>query len=1354
MVIGAQPRCAELAQERFCTIPKEGRVEKLRPYLKRYELFPPRRNPDNAPIRMEELRALVRRWNLHHRRHFWRNHYAKDDVVGALNKHVKDMKTKQDNVESKKAKKRVADRRRHGQNSYGETWDPAKSSLKRADAHIKRIREDNRIEQQREEQERLVPQTIEEPIETGIIYKSRWGQGKATASPLQGDPLEKGNCNEQVGSNNDVSQPFEIGNKNMHEATAEPNSGKIHAQRNCSSALLNMTLRNQMSKAFLEEFGLLPALLDLMHVDQDIEVLDNCLKSLVNILSEGYKIPKIVEAGAVPVIKALVCHPDGQVLHLTALVLLAFSSQHGLEEWLVQDGAVPALNLLSRNANLHTARLAISSLVNVAVTLTAAQADSMQRLVLRTINNILEEATDVGVLHFCALMTNNLTVLENVRAYLDYQVADIAMSILTKLGPNSNETVALCAATMFNMLTFKSCRTHLAQRNVVAECQRLMDMCGSSVRHSCIMVLAEMSKYSDLTSCLLDGGILHTFSCNLSAAEPHSVAISAAGLSSLAADPENHARVLESEGALTMLINALGVDHIDAQHHVLCLLCGLVSNEATQSKVVLAGVVTAVREMSNRQSHATNISLILYNISCNPSIAGRLIDDYSVIPLLVELVKKYQPIVQAACLGTLQNLSTNTLFQRQMLNGGVMEALEAAKDVDGGALSGQCASVLYNFSHHEPTITQVIELGGVFLLTHLSYAHFNKTKQLCAAAFCNMTLFRVIMDNNFLTSLIIMSNATDFTLVLCCAKTFANLSTYPRGRTFLGGNKSVMPALIAMMRSGVNEAAQVQFLCSIALCNVLSVFLPKEAIINLVTTGVVQDLIAVTVLRVNEVSTKEILARALFNLLARDDTRKFIADQDTVFALIRLTRLQSPDLNTICLRAIHNLSCEISVYESKLLEMGAESMLVDQALFPNGGLEAKKMCGAALAMISSASIASVCALSKVNITNAIRAVMVVKDKDTLEQCATILFNISKVETCQLELAEQEVIGVLVPLHAMCSAVAKNLCIATLCNLSCCLEAHRHISTQAIFIMLGNTIRAAHLSSITRLDALTVVVNLITHYAPAQQAAVETSVSSALCGLLVHEKDKILVSKAFRDMASHTLGHKQIISEGGMGALARLAKAENAQIKQDVATALCRLSGSKELALDMVDEELVAALFWLTLEDLLNLTESVLLRCSVVCRNVALNNDALTKISADGERFSKVLERLASTNNNEIQVNVSNVFLRITSCRNSINMVTQGNMVAIIVGLVETGGEDVKQLCSAALNQLPQHMVKTDGRTVKVLVAVLQLADGGVMGGFGSVISEPSVQDLKQWSLCKSSITENPVSTKASWLNEV
>lgn len=160
--------------------------------------------------------------------------------------------------------------------------------------------------------------------------------------------------------------------------------------------------------------------------------------------------------------------------------------------------------------------------MNIAITLTAAQADSMQRVVVRTVTTLLAETCDADCLHFCALAAKNLTVLDNVRAYLDDQVAGIAIDILARLGTGSDDTVIICTGTLFNCLAFKQSRVRATDKNIVAECQRLIGVCGADAQHSCTVLLAELSKYSDVAHRLLDGGIMEIFSSNLSAPDPRS----------------------------------------------------------------------------------------------------------------------------------------------------------------------------------------------------------------------------------------------------------------------------------------------------------------------------------------------------------------------------------------------------------------------------------------------------------------------------------------------------------------------------------------------------------------------------------------------------------------------------------------------------------------------------------------------------------------------------------------------------------------------------------------------------------------------------------------------------------------
>lgn len=92
----------------------------------------------------------------------------------------------------------------------------------------------------------------------------------------------------------------------------------------------------------------------------------------------------------------------------------------------------------------------------------------------------------------------------------------------------------------------------------------------------------------------------------------------------------------------------------------------------------------------------------------------------------------------------------------------------------------------------------------------------------------------------------------------------------------------------------------------------------------MVALGIVKDLAVIMMLRVNDVShkgndpsslstylptyhqlqvnTKTLLGKALFNLMVREDTRELVDGQDVTQSLLRLVKLQVPDLSLISIQ--------------------------------------------------------------------------------------------------------------------------------------------------------------------------------------------------------------------------------------------------------------------------------------------------------------------------------------------------------------------------------------------------------------------------------------------------------------------
>jgi len=76
-------------EQRLAALRRDQEIEGLRVYLIKYNLFPRNRDPRNSPIRIEELKELVKHWKLHRQRGFWRDHPEKDDLIRALLQHIK-----------------------------------------------------------------------------------------------------------------------------------------------------------------------------------------------------------------------------------------------------------------------------------------------------------------------------------------------------------------------------------------------------------------------------------------------------------------------------------------------------------------------------------------------------------------------------------------------------------------------------------------------------------------------------------------------------------------------------------------------------------------------------------------------------------------------------------------------------------------------------------------------------------------------------------------------------------------------------------------------------------------------------------------------------------------------------------------------------------------------------------------------------------------------------------------------------------------------------------------------------------------------------------------------------------------
>lgn len=88
------------------------------------------------------------------------------------------------------------------------------------------------------------------------------------------------------------------------------------------------------------------------------------------------------------------------------------------------------------------------------------------------------------------------------------------------------------------------------------------------------------------------------------------------------------------------------------------------------------------------------------------------------------------------------------------------------------------------------------------------------------------------------------------------------------------------------------------------------------------TSGTISDLVVVALLRINSIETKEILARAMFNLTCRAEVRlKLLSQGEFLSSFLELTKVESWELLELATRILYNISCELENYSTLLHSM-------------------------------------------------------------------------------------------------------------------------------------------------------------------------------------------------------------------------------------------------------------------------------------------------------------------------------------------------------------------------------------------------------------------------------------------------
>lgn len=591
---------------------------------------------------------------------------------------------------------------------------------------------------------------------------------------------------------------------------------------------------------------------------------------------------------------------------------------------------------------------------------------------------------------------------------------------------------------------------------------------------------------------------------------------------------------------------------------------------------------------------------------------------------------------------------------------------------------------------------------------------------LIAATLHNMSVKRSLLGPGVLTMVMSLMKNTKSIRLLYCVRCLARVSVHSKGKLLLTKEPRLIPLLTATIRCGAEEAERVQHYCAMIVCNILASKLDPLIVDDLCKAGAFVDLVVVTLLRVNSITTKESLGKSLFNVLCRADVReKAVTQFDVLAAMLELMRIDSSELLELSIRAVFNISCQIQgapgeKFASKMRQLKIPAIIVARTCSSTTLAGAKPtaavkyICGMTLANIScDADMAF--DLARENVPDSAAAILGL-GTDEASLCASILlFNMSIPSTC-VSMAKSCAVPILSTIIAQGPILCTTLCAAALCNLSIYEIFHEQLTAVALGPMI-KILASPQLHISIKLDARRFLYNLVTVYQPARAVAIVAEATGALWQLVKSQNDEdvlISVGRITKEMcseASDDVLHKKLLADGVMNLLLKLAKVEIPELKFDVSCSIFHLTTGGD-TMKLLKWDSVDILFWLTLHDCLNLTDPIRMRVARAMRNFSTNAQE-ARVLVKEDRFMAILRAFAKSKNEDVLWQAAGIVYNLISVEECRKIALSRGITSLIFELASSGIQSVRQVCSATLHMTPDSLPDMeDPAVLQLLLCIL------------------------------------------------
>ncbi|GMI03488.1 hypothetical protein TrVE_jg11858 [Triparma verrucosa] len=571
-------------------------------------------------------------------------------------------------------------------------------------------------------------------------------------------------------------------------------------------------------------------------------------------------------------------------------------------------------------------------------------------------------------------------------------------------------------------------------------------------------------------------------------------------------------------------------------------LCNLLSDFNTHDTLYNDGVVSVIRRLTEINDKEVNIycAKALSNLVANPKMRNKVVQA-GVFEEWMELIDGGDMECCKVCGNALVHMTASAMYQTTtityMIDNNILERVHKMIEMKDKYIYFYCATILCNLVVDESNHDRLIKNGILDSIDKLTLESVEaETKIRCGAALerLSSSLSTEHAERVVKSLSLLLNNTSDASVTHYISVAFFSLSSRPDCQPLLARNEEVHKLLISMMRGAPGET---QIHGAKALCNLTC---DEECSRLLLKTGHVSDFVVIAILRTNSPLIKEICSQSLFNLLHHESLRDQMVETGVLWAILKLSKLDSKQTQNICAKVLFNFSCYDNM-KQKIMEHGVPRLL-SIATIHDAELEdpeTKQFCAGALCNLAFRPEAGAL-YAKGGAIGFMKELMDVEDDDNEMYCATILYNLSHCDIdSRLTLVNEDAVPLLINLM---KSTKERTIIASLGSsllLSLCIPARADMVSENLAPALIRCI-----SGTDNLVLVTLGISSLYHLtcgkdshdsATVVELVSQDGVVAGVCGIAAKYKGEELIvkicSRILLNFALEDVNHSSMVEEG-------------------------------------------------------------------------------------------------------------------------------------------------------------------------------------------------------------------------------